>query len=86
MNEACVIAAGAVSALGLGEDAYRAAEEGQPARVGIGRDAVLAEAGLGKPFAGRAPADLPGHAFHDRATSLLSCALDQALREKEVAV
>ncbi len=85
MSHACVIAAGAVSALGLGEDAYRAAEEGAVARSGLRRDDDLAAAGLAKPFAGRAPAVLPGGAFEDRATSLLACALEQALGDLDLA-
>jgi 3-oxoacyl-[acyl-carrier-protein] synthase-1/3-oxoacyl-[acyl-carrier-protein] synthase II len=82
VSHASVIAAGAVSALGVGEDAYRAVDEGGAARSGLGRDAELAAAGLLKPFAGRAPAELPGgEGFDDRATSLLACALAQALGE-----
>jgi 3-oxoacyl-[acyl-carrier-protein] synthase-1/3-oxoacyl-[acyl-carrier-protein] synthase II len=53
-----VIAIGAVSALGIGEAAYRVTHEGEPARVALARDEVLAAAGLARPLAGRAPADL----------------------------
>lgn len=84
MNGAAVIAVGSVSALGLGEDAYRAAEDGQPARSALGRDRVLVEAGLAKPFSGRAPAVLPGPVFDDRATALLACALVQVSSELDL--
>lgn len=78
---ASVIAAGAVSALGHGADAYRAAEAGRPARIAWTVDETLAAAGLQRPLAARAPAALEGApAFEDRAAALLACALDQLLR------
>lgn len=76
--DACAIAVGAVSGLGLGADAYRVGIEGEPARVAIARDAVLAEAGLRKPFAARAPVDLGVTPGSDRAADLLRAALAQA--------
>jgi 3-oxoacyl-[acyl-carrier-protein] synthase-1/3-oxoacyl-[acyl-carrier-protein] synthase II len=86
MSGAAVIAKGAVSALGIGSDAYRAAFEGEPARVALATDAALSEAKLRHPFCGRAPADLgalPPRVGDDRAAALLACALGQALTELE---
>jgi 3-oxoacyl-[acyl-carrier-protein] synthase II len=80
VSDVCVIAAGAVSALGVGRDAYRAAEGGEPARCALARDPVLEAAGLTKPFAGRAPRDLGVPEGEDRATELLVCALSQVTR------
>jgi len=77
--DACAIAIGAVSGLGLGPDAYRAGGAGEPARTAIARDPVLVEAGLARPFAARAPADLGVAPGADRATDLLRAALGQAL-------
>lgn len=78
---AAMIAVGAVSALGVGEAAYRAAEPGAAARVAWGVDPVLSAAGLGRPFAGRAPSALEGAgALEDRASALLACALGQLTR------
>lgn len=77
MRDACVLATGAVSALGIGHAAYQAAFEGEPARCVLGPDEVLASAGLRRPFAGRAPADLGVPQSGDRATDLLVCALSQ---------
>jgi len=77
MRDACVLAAGAVSALGIGHAAYQAALEDEPARCVLGPDEVLASAGLRRPFAGRAPADLGVPQSGDRATDLLVCALSQ---------
>ncbi|MCC6556842.1 MAG: 3-oxoacyl-ACP synthase, partial [Polyangiaceae bacterium] len=79
MSDACAIAAGAVSALGLGRDAYRAPAPGDPPRVGIAPDSALAGAGLLRPFAARAPADLGVVASADRAADLLSAALAQVI-------
>ena len=83
MSDACAIAAGAVSALGLGRDAYRAPAPGEPARVGIAPDPELAAAGLLRPFAARAPAEL-GVAPHadrvaDRAADLLTVVIGQVV-------
>lgn len=80
MSDTCVIAVGAVSALGLGRDAYRAAIDGEPARCALNRDPALAAAGLAKPFAGRAPADLGVPASADRALDLLSSALTSVIQ------
>ncbi len=83
---ASVLSVGAVSALGIGAEAYRAAMAGEPARVALGRDEALASAGFLRPIAARAPATLPpatalgGAVFEDRATSLLACAMDQLVR------
>jgi 3-oxoacyl-[acyl-carrier-protein] synthase-1/3-oxoacyl-[acyl-carrier-protein] synthase II len=77
MSDICVLAVGAVSALGIGPDAYRTAFEGEPARVALGPDAALESAKLARPFAGRAPADLGAEKSDDRATDLLVCALSQ---------
>lgn len=83
---AVALAVGAVSALGIGDEAYRAAVAGEPARVALGRDEALASAGFLRPIAARAPATLPpptalgGAAFEDRATALLACAMDQLVR------
>jgi 3-oxoacyl-[acyl-carrier-protein] synthase-1/3-oxoacyl-[acyl-carrier-protein] synthase II len=79
MSDTCVLAAGAVSALGLGRAAYRAAFEGEPARCALARDPGLEAAGLAKPFAGRAPTDLGVSLSGDRALDLLSSALSQVL-------
>ncbi|WP_437731105.1 beta-ketoacyl synthase N-terminal-like domain-containing protein [Sorangium sp. So ce1335] len=79
MSDACVIASGAVSALGLGPLAYRVPDVGEPAPVAIAHDAELARAGLQRPFAARAPAELGIAPGPDRATDLLKTALSQAL-------
>ncbi|MFT3776055.1 MAG: beta-ketoacyl synthase N-terminal-like domain-containing protein [Minicystis sp.] len=76
--DACAIAVGAISGLGVGEAAYRAGIEGEGARSAIARDAELVEAGLAKPFAARAPADAGVAPSADRATDLLRAALAQA--------
>src|SRR5262245_42882481 len=77
------VAIGAVSAFGVGIDACRAAVAGEAARVAVGPDPALAAAGLLRPIAGRAPADLAARtgsaAFEDRATALLACALGQVV-------
>jgi 3-oxoacyl-[acyl-carrier-protein] synthase-1/3-oxoacyl-[acyl-carrier-protein] synthase II len=78
-HDACAIAVGAVSGLGLGPAAYRVAIAGEPARSAIARDPALEAAGLAKPFASRAPADLGVAPGADRATDLLRAALGQAL-------
>jgi 3-oxoacyl-[acyl-carrier-protein] synthase II len=48
-----IVAFGAVSALGEGEQAAHVGSVGEPARVVIGRDEELARAGLARPFAAR---------------------------------
>lgn len=78
-HDACAIAVGAVSGLGIGERAYDAAVAGEPARVAIARDPELEAAGLRRPFASRAPRDLGVAPSHDRATDLLRAALAQAI-------
>ncbi|WP_437293831.1 beta-ketoacyl synthase N-terminal-like domain-containing protein [Sorangium sp. So ce426] len=83
MSDACVIASGAVSALGLGQLAYRVPRAGEPAPVAIARDAELARAGLLRPFAARAPAELGVDPGADRATDLLKAALSQTLAALE---
>jgi 3-oxoacyl-[acyl-carrier-protein] synthase II len=77
---ASVIAVGAVSALGVGSSAFRAAEGGEPARIAWKVDEALAAAGLQRPLAARAPATFDGAAaFEDRAAALLACALGQVV-------
>ncbi|WP_437275672.1 beta-ketoacyl synthase N-terminal-like domain-containing protein [Sorangium sp. So ce375] len=83
MTDACVIASGAVSALGLGPLAYRVPGAGEPAPVAITRDAELDRAGLLRPFAARAPAELGVAPGTDRATDLLKAALSQTLAALE---
>ncbi|MCC6521178.1 MAG: 3-oxoacyl-ACP synthase [Polyangiaceae bacterium] len=84
MKGASVVAAGAVSAHGLGRAAYAVAPVGAPAVSAIRRDPELAAAGLARPLCARAPAELgivhvpaPG----DRATALLLAALAQVCAE-----
>src|SRR2546423_1326341 len=74
-GDACAIAAGAVSGLGLGDDAFSAGAPFEPARVVLGHDETLARAGLTRPFAARAPELPDAVAFGDRATDLLHFAL-----------
>jgi 3-oxoacyl-[acyl-carrier-protein] synthase-1/3-oxoacyl-[acyl-carrier-protein] synthase II len=85
MTDAVAIAVGAVSALGLGAAAYEVGPAGAPARVAIARDPALAEAGLARPFAARAPADLGVDPTDDRATDLLRAALAQVIRDLDAA-
>ncbi len=79
MTDACVVAVGAVSGLGLGADAYAVGPAGAAARVVIARDPALAAAGLQRPFAARAPEDLGVVPGEDRAADLLRAALGQAI-------
>jgi 3-oxoacyl-[acyl-carrier-protein] synthase-1/3-oxoacyl-[acyl-carrier-protein] synthase II len=81
VSDACVIALGAVSAFGVGRAAYHVGQAGSPAPVALARDEGLAQAGLQRPFAARAPSALPGPAIPDRAAALLACALGQALTQ-----
>lgn len=80
---AVAVAVGAVSAFGIGREAYHAGDPGEPARVAVGRDPALAEAGLVRPIAARAPTDLLGASsekspvFEDRAAALLASAMGQ---------
>ncbi len=78
-TDACAIAVGAVSGLGLGVDAYRPGPAGAAARSAITHDPVLEAAGLRRPLAARAPAELGVAPGADRATDLLRAALAQAL-------
>ncbi len=78
LGGARAIAFGAVSALGVGRDAFHAGEIGAPARVAIASDPTFAAAGLTRPFAARARADL-GPRSSDRATALLGFALAEAI-------
>jgi 3-oxoacyl-[acyl-carrier-protein] synthase II len=84
MTDACAIAAGAVSGLGLGAGAYRTGPAGAPAESAITRDPVLAAAGLERPFVARAPAFLGLAPGLDRAGDLLRAALSQALAGLDV--
>jgi 3-oxoacyl-[acyl-carrier-protein] synthase-1/3-oxoacyl-[acyl-carrier-protein] synthase II len=66
---ACIVATGALSALGAGEAAYALPAPGERARVAITRDATLAAAGLARPVAAR----VSGHALdEERAAELLA--------------
>ncbi len=69
-----VVAFGASSALGEGELALGVGAVGDPAPVGLGRDAELEGAGLRRPFCGRVPALAVPNGV-DRATVLLERAL-----------
>src|SRR5580704_15286204 len=77
--DACAIAAGAASALGLGAAAYAGGPPGAHALSAIARDPTLAAAGLARPFAARAPADLGAPPGADRAGDLLRAALGQVV-------
>src|ERR1700734_4248285 len=79
--DACAIAVGAVSALGVGAAAYAGGPPGTPPRSAIARDPALVEAGLARPFAARAPADLGVELGPDRASDLLRAALDQVIAQ-----
>ncbi|APR81448.1 3-oxoacyl-[acyl-carrier-protein] synthase, KASII [Minicystis rosea] len=70
---------GAISGLGIGADAYRAAIDGQAARSAIARDPALSAAGLARPFAARAPSAIEASRGGDRATDLLLAALKPAV-------
>ncbi|HEY4011753.1 MAG TPA: beta-ketoacyl synthase N-terminal-like domain-containing protein [Polyangiaceae bacterium] len=81
MSRVAVLGFGAVSALGEGASAVSSGEVGEPARVGIARDAELEAAGLGKPFAARARAAGLGLPAVGRETSLLLVALRGCLAD-----
>ncbi len=92
--DACAIAVGAVSALGIGVEAYHPGPVGAGARSAITRDPALAAAGLARPFAARAPAymelrgspgELPPPPGTERAVDLLGAALAQAVAGLDVA-
>ena len=80
LEAACVVAAGGVSALGLGRDAWTPGELGQPAASAIRHDERLAQAGFVRPQLARAPSDLGAPAGADRATDLLRAAFRQLAR------
>ena len=80
MSGAHVIAFGAVSALGSGDDAVSVGAMGRPASVAIERDPAFERAGLLKPISARAPRVEDGR---DPATALLSAALEQCLSRLE---
>ena len=86
MSRACIIARGAVSALGLGRAATSAGEPGAPARVAIAIDPVLVKAGLAKPNSARLSAELGGATLGDRAAELLLCSLEQLGAELDAAL
>ena len=77
MSDACVIAVGAVSPFGLGDDATPAGAVGEPASRRITLDPLLEAAGLRRPFSARAPEDLGVAPSGDRATDLLVAAFTQ---------
>ena len=81
-RDAVAIAVGAISAGGRGENAYAVGAPGDAARVVIARDDELAALGFARPFCARAAAIDGGL---DRATALLSRALDDPVRALEVA-
>ncbi len=72
MSDVAIVAFGAISALGEGAAAATAGEPGSKARLGITRDAELANAGLDRPFVARA-------ALPDGTTDRASALLDRAL-------
>ncbi len=74
-----VIAIGAVSGLGRGEQAFVAGPVGKAAPTAIREDAALAKAGLRRARASRASE--VAERFEDRATDLLVDALEQATSE-----
>lgn len=85
MNDAVAIAVGAISALGMGREAFKGPPPGDLPKVGIAADPELSAAGLLKPFAARAPADLGAPPGPDWATDLLIAALSQAASGLDVA-
>lgn len=73
-----IVAYGAISAGGRGADAVRPARDARVTRVA--RDPELEAAGLRRPFCARAPLEAEGIEGPDRATTLLSIALEDCLR------
>lgn len=69
-----VVAAGAVSGLGLGDDAFGIGAAGARAVSALREDPTLAAAGLTRPRCARAPLE---DRAADRATTLLAAAFDQ---------
>jgi 3-oxoacyl-(acyl-carrier-protein) synthase len=84
VSDVRVIAAAAISALGRGEAAYRAAAAGEVARSAIAADPLLAEAGFTRPFLARAPA--LEDASDDRATALLAAVFADLARDLDAAL
>lgn len=82
MADACVISAYAVSPLGEGGLDVLAPTPGQPAKSAITRDSELESAGLKRPFAARSQVFASDD---DRATALLTRALEGALRSLDAA-
>jgi 3-oxoacyl-[acyl-carrier-protein] synthase-1/3-oxoacyl-[acyl-carrier-protein] synthase II len=78
-HDACVIALGAVSGFGLGDEAVCPGPAGEPARSAIALDPALQAGGLARPFASRAPLALGVAPSEDRATDLLRAALAQVI-------
>jgi 3-oxoacyl-[acyl-carrier-protein] synthase II len=77
VTNACVLTFGAVSSLGLAEQACEAGVVGEKARIAIARDETLAHAGLHRPFCARAVPTPDASRFEDRATALLFEAFKQ---------
>lgn len=77
MTNACVLAFGAVSSLGLAERSCEAGVVGEKARIAIARDADLVRAGLQRPYCARAVPTPEASHFEDRATALLFEAFSQ---------
>src|SRR5262245_24338639 len=82
-GDACVIAMGAVSALGTGSAACPAGSVGSKAEVAIRQDPELCSAGLRRPFSARAAEDLGVPSSGDRATDLLMAAVQQLSADLE---
>jgi 3-oxoacyl-[acyl-carrier-protein] synthase II len=78
-----VLAAFGVSALGLGDAAFRVEEVGSRPTVAIARDEELSRAGLVRPHVARV--GIPRDESHDRATEILCAALAGCLAELEAA-
>lgn len=77
---ASAIAVGVVSPLGAGDAAVDVTAVGEPARVAIARDPILAAQGFLRPFSGRAPAAcFEGTEEGDRACRLLDRATELLL-------
>lgn len=79
MSGAYVLAVGAVSALGTGDEASRLGDIGQRPRVAIEHDALFERAGLARPVSARS-SSVPETAS-DRATDLLGAALRSCLSQ-----
>ena len=84
MKPIAIIAAGAVSPLGEGPEAYAVGELGARPESRVGHDAALAAAGLRRPRAARVTLDVAPGA--DRAASLLDRALGLLLADLERAL